>query len=758
MISEDGKKLIDTATYSFAEFNLEAENLLLLRNSEVVPLAPKAVEVLLTLLKSDGKLITKQEILDKVWADTFVEEANLTHHISALRKALGEDKNGRKFIETIPRRGYRFVAEVKNAAVSESAEIVFNERTSVQVVEEMTVEANDLPDDAEMIRAKADVAPVAAQTSQISIGKSRRSVWILAAASVLLIGTATFFGWRYFGALNKAVAVSTPEITFKRLTPDADADAPSIAPDGASIVFVKNENGKQSLWRKQIASGELTQLTPAVSMLDAGFGSTRFSPDGRWIYFTQLFANDIEKDIDIYRIPSGSGTAQKILSGLEPGVDFSISPDGRQLAYTFDYRQLIVADIETGNKRVIVDWDGVKKAVTNEGSVAWSPDGSRLIFPASSIEENLLTRQLFEINLPTGNLRQIQIPENFVIKQMEWLADDSGLIVTRDSKTQNEIWQVNHHTGAARRISNDVGNFGDLRVSADGKTLVAKQWLGQFNIWTAPADNIDKRRQITIGAAANHGQQGLAQMPDGRIVYTSSQSGANDIWIMNADGGERRQLTVNAGTYNLNPRATADGRYIVFNSTRSGTNQIWRMDADGGNPVQLSKIAESWNFSISPENDVYYITFLSDEQKYQIYKVPVAGGEPIKIDDYYSAEVPQFSPDGKWILFFGGKTKDEKPRVGIIERATGKVIRYFDNGFMATGWMPDSKAIVDTLNRDMELWQQPIDGSAPQKIYDFSPLKIQRWDFSADGKQVILSLGNSTSEIVAIQNFSETAK
>jgi len=72
--------------------------------------------------------------------------------------------------------------------------------------------------------------------------------------------------------------------------------------------------------------------------------------------------------------------------------------------------------------------------------------------------------------------------------------------------------------------------------------------------------------------------------------------------------------------------------------------------------------------------------------------------------------------------------------------------------------MPDSKAIVDSWNQDKEVWQQPIDGSAPQKIYDLSPLKIQRWDFSADGKRVFFSLGNSTSEVVMIQNFSENTK
>lgn len=92
MISKDALGQTNSTTYEFGEFRLEAENLSLFRNSEVIPLAPKACEVLLALVEAGGSIIKKEKILEKVWADTFVEEANLTHHISALRKALGEDK------------------------------------------------------------------------------------------------------------------------------------------------------------------------------------------------------------------------------------------------------------------------------------------------------------------------------------------------------------------------------------------------------------------------------------------------------------------------------------------------------------------------------------------------------------------------------------------------------------------------------------------------------------------------------------------
>ena len=99
--------------YEFGAFHLDTEERLLLRNCEVVPLAPKAFDVLLALVMQPGHLLEKDELLKTVWPDSFVEENNLADNISKLRKALGEGENGQKYIETIPRRGYRFIAEVR---------------------------------------------------------------------------------------------------------------------------------------------------------------------------------------------------------------------------------------------------------------------------------------------------------------------------------------------------------------------------------------------------------------------------------------------------------------------------------------------------------------------------------------------------------------------------------------------------------------------------------------------------------------------
>ncbi len=95
--------------FEFGPFRVDASNRLLLRDGEVVPLPPKAFDILLALVEGSGEVLQKEDLMARVWADSFVEEANLSNQIFTLRKALGET-NGDKYIKTISRRGYRFVS------------------------------------------------------------------------------------------------------------------------------------------------------------------------------------------------------------------------------------------------------------------------------------------------------------------------------------------------------------------------------------------------------------------------------------------------------------------------------------------------------------------------------------------------------------------------------------------------------------------------------------------------------------------------
>src|ERR1051326_3446815 len=105
----------DNHSYEFGRFRLKVAERVLLREGELVPLTPKVFDILVTLVEHGGQVVSKDDLMKRVWPNTFVEEGNLTQNISLLRKALGESPGGVQFIETVPRRGYRFVADTNES-------------------------------------------------------------------------------------------------------------------------------------------------------------------------------------------------------------------------------------------------------------------------------------------------------------------------------------------------------------------------------------------------------------------------------------------------------------------------------------------------------------------------------------------------------------------------------------------------------------------------------------------------------------------
>lgn len=230
----------------------------LFRNSEVVPLAPKSCEVLVALVESGGRIIKKEEIVERVWANTFVEEANLTHHISALRKALSENKNGRKFIETIPRRGYRFVAPIDEFHQG-ALEITISEKNSARFVEELeTVDA---------------FAP-----RQLNADANGRYKLLTASAAIAL--TLIFGGFLFYSYAPCRDADDLPrraEVSYVRVGDDKSVGGTTVSPDGKLVAYFQNysDAGGGSLFVRQLETNrEIRLLEPDART----FGGINFRP------------------------------------------------------------------------------------------------------------------------------------------------------------------------------------------------------------------------------------------------------------------------------------------------------------------------------------------------------------------------------------------------------------------------------------------------------------------------------------------------
>jgi len=272
--------------------------------------------------------------------------------------------------------------------------------------------------------------------------------------------------------------------------------------------------------------------------------------------------------------------------------------------------------------------------------------------------------------------------------------------------------------------------------------------------------DVNKARQVTSGPDREDGHYGLAWTPDGRIVYTSTANGFQDIWITNADGTKQQQLTADSHV-DFAPAVSPDGNYIVFKSERKGDLQyqshLWRMNIDGSNLKQLTSLDDHiprW----SPDSRwVVYGTY--DNGWDRLWRVSVDGGAPKRISDL-KTQWPDVSPDGKLIAcsWFDEQASPERWRIALLLFEGGPPIKTFD--FPSSSprhvlWRPDGQALiyVETSGGVSNLWIQPVDGSVPSQLTHFKSDQLFHFDLSRDGKWIVCSRGVNNGDAILISNF-----
>src|SRR5581483_3869163 len=305
--------------HEFGAFRLSPEERQLFKDGKPVPLTPKAIEVLVLLVENSGSIVSKDELMQKVWPDSFVEEGNLAVNISTLRKALGDGSSDQQYIETVPKRGYRFVKEVTQV----------NEQVSVPVAQplnqEKTTEAPVMEEVVDLSPA-APTAPDPKTVEPAKVEENRRSSFsltIVAALAVVLLGVVVLGIWRARSHSNPKKILSVK--TLLRLTNNpADDWQPDISPDGSKIVFVSNRDGKGEIYIMDADGSNQRNLTNNPANDD----SPAWSPDGSMI----AFQSDREGTVCIYIMNADGSNVRRVTTN--PGARADWSHDGKRIAFS----------------------------------------------------------------------------------------------------------------------------------------------------------------------------------------------------------------------------------------------------------------------------------------------------------------------------------------------------------------------------------------------------------------------------------------
>jgi len=537
-----------------------------------------------------------------------------------------------------------------------------------------------------------------------------------------------------------------------RLTVNGKAENAAISPDGKTVVYVVREGGQRSLWIRQVATSSNVQI---VAPTESSIGRQTFSPDGNYVYYYGQGKENIKGAL--FQVPAFGGTPRRILSDI--GGPITFSPDGSRLAFLRNDNaasgedRLMLANVDGTNERQLTMRKGDK--FFGYGGLAWSPDG-RVIASSAGTYTGGFHFTIVAVDAETGEQKEIGSRKFADAGRISWLADGSAMMVNAadEGATDSQIWMVNYPSGDARRITNDLSNYGGTSLTADSKSLVTVQFDGNANVWVVPASDINGGKQIS--SAKRDGDSGLCWTPDNRIIYNSLASGNQDLWIMNADGTNHKQLTADPAP-DYAPGVSADGKYVVFNSMRGGFPSLWRMDIDGGNLKQLTDKQEDYHPQLSP--DSRWIIFTSWRTgKQALWKISIDGGEPVQISDLFIREA-SISPDGKLLAcFWRDQNPDAPARLIVLPFEGGTPIKTFDMPTTTIGgplWGDNGKTLVVYDNRSgtPNLWSQSLAGGPLQPITAFKPEGVWNADWSRDGKFVALSRGTVTSDVILISDF-----
>jgi len=576
---------------------------------------------------------------------------------------------------------------------------------------------------------------------------TRRRAALAMAALAVVVAAVGIWILPSGGDRDRPFAVGAVE----RLTSDGQAEFAAMSSDGRYVVHVKEGSGRPSLWLRQTATGSDVQIIPPD---DVDYSVLAFSPDDNYVYFSTYPANAAggARRGRLFTVPVLGGSPKPILEYVDGGIDFS--PSGDRLSF---FRmaglatQLMIANADGSNAKTLATLGEGERVFQINVRPAWSPDGKTIlaaVLPKAGTE-------LHAIEVDTGKMRAVSGTWRGIVG-LEWMPDGQSIVLSASAESGQpfQIWQVDHSFERRTRVTNDLNTYSGVHVTTDGRTLATIQWAALSQIWIAKLDLPRSAQQITSRTGVEGGF-GVAWTPDGRVVFVSSRSGRQVLWIMNADGSGQRQLAGQSPTVR-NPIVTPDGRSIVFEGSDDSGDRIWRMDLEGGSAAAITAGPFDWDPVVTPDGRwVYYMSQQPDHPG--MHKVPITGGETAHVDRrMYPQDVApdgrllalSGEPDGAWAVahgFVGSLQRmDDVPALyHPINRYRTVPMRFADGG----------RAVLygATSSGVSNVWQKRISGGAAEQMTDFASDRIFAFAQSHDGRRLAVARGTVQSDVVLIQ-------
>ena len=489
----------------------------------------------------------------------------------------------------------------------------------------------------------AVVAPVVPERKT-----DRRRWWMGAAAGALaLIGGA--FWWNGTGGTDVAFE-PTPLTTLS-----GSEEAPSFSPDGGQVAYRGNQQSQWDIFVKTVGGGPALRLTT-----DGGWhGYPAWSPDGKWIAFT---ARHEAGRNGLFVMPALGGPERMLAELAGEWISADWSPDGKWIAvsplggYNFDPGSgVTIVSSQTGEARALVkqDWE-----MSQSAYASFSPDGKQLAF----LKMSGAFGRLYVADL-TGDMRLSGPPRQVLPGELEaqnpaWTADGREIIFMRGYSTSNgSIHRVQVNGGRLRKVAGLGYTAGPIGIARKGGRMAYSRGGIDADIWRVDTTGAEPARKWVESTVADVAGE---YSPDGggKIAFSSNRSGAREIWVCDADGGNAVQLTHFGGPITGSARWSPDGKQIVFDSRPRGRPDVFVIGAEGSGmrrlaekPGEEEKINLRGMWQPSWSADGKWIYFTSDRTgRSEIWRMRVEGGPAEQVTKNGGSSA-YASRDSEWVYY-----------------------------------------------------------------------------------------------------------
>ncbi len=590
-----------------------------------------------------------------------------------------------------------------------------------------------------------------------TVADAKQHKWGVASvviAALIILGAA---GIGVYSVFHHPAAMPFQKFTITQVTNSGTSVAAAISPDGKYLLSAVEDNGRQSLWLRNLPTNSDTQV---IAPADASYRNLTFSSDGNYIYFLKAASNTGDR-FNLLRAPVLGGVPQMIVRDDDSGATFS--PDDKRMAFVREN------DPELGKFLVLMaNTDGTDEKIITTGPtaffpnlVALSPDGNQIALVIPGPGQARVSIQLHD--LVSSQVRTLARFNDLPLNSVVWLPDRRGLLATYQNDigfvARSQIGFISSPAGQFHTITKDTNDYQTLSLSADGNTLATVQQKATQTLYLMPAQ----------GFAGNPPNPATAQSKDAAMFGWASNGDlyfgdGSNLLRMAADGSNKTTLLSDPTAQVIRPRSCPDGRYVVFVWANHAANKkvnIWRVDTDGSNPKQLTDGTTDVGPICSQDGTrVYY----ENLDTLRVLRVAIDGGTPevvpgTTLSGLLASPGLGLSSDGK-LLAFLARSNDPKTPVGKIilvplDAGPKPQVQFLDPDPRIDGFLqftPDRKAVVYPVreNGTDNLWFHPLDGSRGRRITNFHADAIQNFQFSFDGKTLGVMRTHIDSDVVLL--------